>query len=556
MRVLNDPADPDPTPRFDLLEIWKETLEKEKPEWDVAWQPMSDGRDKRMTVRFPDAAFKKARDDKTPCTTLEKVKAALTAQGMIITDSYSTVSTGSYLTLANHAHVDSLISDGYISVPAVSPNSITVTRCRQIECLHAFEIVISGIAEGEGAQSSICRWISKQIRDPIDNSSCLVDARVPENEADCLVVWMSDWNATSRLLATGDAFDAFFKPKIPSIHRPQLLLAFNNEGLYRPKTVTETFKAGADSMNESLKSLQAEIAEIRRETRAQHAATQLSVAALTNSVTTLHTEIEHMSTRVSNQASAFLAMATENTARSQLAQCEMVILQWRTTLRFGDDSEKEEAKAELAKLKIQAAKLTQSLNASAGRPVALLGGSIGRVMPVPIVPPGIHSPSVPSGSQNVRDEVQIDVPNKRARHRPDEEPPTESNMMESVSSRAYHPFRTLIATREVDSLKKSVTRSTTTRVISRVSPSRVFHAVTNPSLRGRLLAIDIILPTDSGLGFVHRIMGIYAPWDPGINNIDPFAREFWADVTAFCQNTTTSWTMAGDVNATVVAMER
>jgi hypothetical protein len=81
-------------------------------------------------------------------------------------------------------------------------------------------------------------------------------------------------------------------------------------------------------------------------------------------------------------------------------------------------------------------------------------------------------------------------------------------------------------------------------------------AVTNPSLRGRLLAIDIILPTDSGLGFVHRIMGIYAPWEPGINNIDPFAREFWADVTAFCQNTTTSWTMAGDVNATVVAIER
>jgi hypothetical protein len=79
-------------------------------------------------------------------------------------------------------------------------------------------------------------------------------------------VYTPDWNATSRLLASGDAFDAFFKPKIPSIDRPQLLLAYNNEGLYRPKTVTETFKAGADSMNESLKSLQAEIAEIRPET--------------------------------------------------------------------------------------------------------------------------------------------------------------------------------------------------------------------------------------------------------------------------------------------------
>ncbi|KAJ7637992.1 hypothetical protein DFH06DRAFT_1138634 [Mycena polygramma] len=81
-------------------------------------------------------------------------------------------------------------------------------------------------------------------------------------------------------------------------------------------------------------------------------------------------------------------------------------------------------------------------------------------------------------------------------------------------------------------------------------------AITQASLRGRLLAIDVVLPTDTGSGFIHRVIGIYAPWDPGINNIDPSAREFWSDVTSFCQNITTSWSMAGDYNATVASAER
>ncbi|KAJ7168161.1 hypothetical protein C8R43DRAFT_877023, partial [Mycena crocata] len=80
--------------------------------------------------------------------------------------------------------------------------------------------------------------------------------------------------------------------------------------------------------------------------------------------------------------------------------------------------------------------------------------------------------------------------------------------------------------------------------------------VSQASLRGRLIAIDVILPTDSGRGFVHRIIGLYAPWDPGINNVDPNAREFWADVTVFCRNTPTSWSLGGDCNATVSASER
>ncbi|KAJ7217115.1 hypothetical protein GGX14DRAFT_561633 [Mycena pura] len=308
--VLDDPTDSDPTPRFDLLELWIEPM---------AWLQKS--------------------LDKTPCPTLEKVKAALTAKGMFIAESYSTATSGSCISLANHVHVDSLISEGSITFPAISPNPISVMRCRQIECLHAFEITT---------------------RDPVDNSSCLVDVRVPENETDCLV----------------------------------LLFAYNNEGLYRPIAVTETFKAGAESMNEGMKALQAEIAEIRRESRAQHEASQLSVNAHRTSVTTLFSHVEQIGNRLTNQTTALLAMSTENSMsmRSQLVQVQMMLAQHRATIKFGDAKDHEAARAEVVELKIQEVKLNRSLTVSASRAVALLGGSIGAVLPPPAV---LSPPAVP-----------------------------------------------------------------------------------------------------------------------------------------------------------------
>ena len=39
-----------------------------------------------------------------------------------------------------------------------------------------------------------------------------------------------------------------------------------------------------------------------------------------------------------------------------------------------------------------------------------------------------------------------------------------------------------------------------------------------PLLRGRVVAVDIILHRVFGNGVTHRFIGIYAPWDPGIDN--------------------------------------
>ncbi|KAJ6566380.1 hypothetical protein B0H19DRAFT_1257606 [Mycena capillaripes] len=77
-------------------------------------------------------------------------------------------------------------------------------------------------------------------------------------------------------------------------------------------------------------------------------------------------------------------------------------------------------------------------------------------------------------------------------------------------------------------------------------------AIVNATLRGRVVAVDIVLPTNDGRGFLHRIIGAYAPWDPG----SPEGRRFWTTLTTFVNTTTTSWSMAGDLNTSASAIDR
>jgi hypothetical protein len=214
-------------------------------------------------IRFGDAGFKKEKGDKSACHALEKVKAALTARGILSTDSYS-LANGSYLTLRrDHRHVDDILRAGAITASALSANLIPMMRCRQIEIEHCFKLVMSGLSEGEGVQSSLCRWLTRSFHDGATTES-FVDARVDDFERDCLVFHMSDW---TRVLAAGDRLVSEFRGDSPSIHRPQLLLALNNNGVWRPKSLSQTFQDDASSVNTALASLRAEMQELKRETR-------------------------------------------------------------------------------------------------------------------------------------------------------------------------------------------------------------------------------------------------------------------------------------------------
>lgn len=76
---------------------------------------------------------------------------------------------------------------------------------------------------------------------------------------------------------------------------------------------------------------------------------------------------------------------------------------------------------------------------------------------------------------------------------------------------------------------------------------------TDDRFQGRLVAIDIVMPTIRGRGFSHRVLGVYAPWDPGD---DPEAlTDFWSYITSLCNSAPFSWSLLGDCNATLTADE-
>ena len=77
--------------------------------------------------------------------------------------------------------------------------------------------------------------------------------------------------------------------------------------------------------------------------------------------------------------------------------------------------------------------------------------------------------------------------------------------------------------------------------------------INHPALAGRLIAVDIVIPLDTGQGFIHRVFAIYAPWDVG-DNADTAA--FWHEASKLCLSTPSSWTLLGDLNATVTHTER
>ncbi|KAG7087182.1 hypothetical protein E1B28_013162 [Marasmius oreades] len=73
-----------------------------------------------------------------------------------------------------------------------------------------------------------------------------------------------------------------------------------------------------------------------------------------------------------------------------------------------------------------------------------------------------------------------------------------------------------------------------------------------PRLRGRVCAADLHLPASNGLSVQHRVLSIYAPWDPGGDDIPLF----WHDLGDICSAAPRGhWSMYGDYNATLSSCE-
>nr|VWP02165.1 Trihydroxynaphthalene reductase (EC (T3HN reductase) [Ganoderma boninense] len=88
-----------------------------------------------------------------------------------------------------------------------------------------------------------------------------------------------------------------------------------------------------------------------------------------------------------------------------------------------------------------------------------------------------------------------------------------------------------------------------------VGVRRTLHAQLVPVdsvLQGRVLALDVIVPTTDGHGFSHRIVAVYAPWDPGVPAV---INDFWSHISSLCSSAPHSWMIIGDCNVTLTPAE-
>ncbi|GBE82235.1 hypothetical protein SCP_0406180 [Sparassis crispa] len=89
-----------------------------------------------------------------------------------------------------------------------------------------------------------------------------------------------------------------------------------------------------------------------------------------------------------------------------------------------------------------------------------------------------------------------------------------------------------------------------------VGVKRSIHVQRVPTpneLRGRAVILDIVIPTSTGCGFPYRLIGLYAPWDPGED--EQQLTLFWSTITNVCREARFSWCILGDCNASLSVTE-
>ncbi|KAF5388215.1 hypothetical protein D9615_000052 [Tricholomella constricta] len=80
---------------------------------------------------------------------------------------------------------------------------------------------------------------------------------------------------------------------------------------------------------------------------------------------------------------------------------------------------------------------------------------------------------------------------------------------------------------------------------SALTVSRFF---TPPHLLGRVLVCDLLLPDSYGRTVQHRVIALYAPWDPGGSEPDT-PESFWSAISHLCLEAPFGFSLIGDFNA-------
>ena len=235
----------DAEPQCNLLQLWRNALRTLNTKWEVNWAPTIRETDKQMWLRFPEV-----HDGQENMIT--KIMAHLEKKFKSPVCSSIAMKTGGIiLSLACHKHVDGVIKLGRVDIPGVQHPLTPQCGC-QIEIKNAFELTIMGLTDNiDGIETILECWLADTFI--VDGESTLAGVRSSSDASEALIFHMTTWEAATKVFSvmTAELFHHTYGCKYPSLVAPQSVYAINHKGLWRNKTIHETFNKESESMTKN-----------------------------------------------------------------------------------------------------------------------------------------------------------------------------------------------------------------------------------------------------------------------------------------------------------------
>ncbi|KDR73908.1 hypothetical protein GALMADRAFT_71607 [Galerina marginata CBS 339.88] len=555
-------------PRVDLLVLWMATLAAHNSNWEVTWTPCKAGSDKRMFIRFLDVTD----DSKTGnVAATDKILKWANTKGWTVSNVYP-YKGAVFLTLAHPKHVDE-IADNNTHIIKGFEQPIRVFRGRQIEIQNPFELAIIGVPteyDTYTIEELISKWLRSHFRN--EGESTLAGIRIPPREPETIVFHMTTWAATSEVLSPNaqTAFVEFFKKLCPNMLAPRLLFDVNTSGAFKTTgNLRNDFHKGAESLQKAFQDLSRRVTDNEKANQTQHLATQLQISST-------------LQERVLNTQHALIAQNYGNMLEQNLAEVKSQQMNLRITLiGITDVRQLEDANKIKQALEVNQKELEEKIKTSRQDFTSIVSSSATNLIQpapkiatipttassiVPSAPPGLPNPTIPlrrtsASLTNIPEGWELRKKPRTSgqqRDRGSENPPLSN--VEAMNIDTHGEVRVFNFLKDYSGYRRS-----------RKIPCRSRSSIMKPILllATLLFAISLVnavqatmVPPSSTSTFsiyalnangFHRLIAAYAPWNPGDEGD---TSDFWKDMTSLCRSTTTSWTLAGDLNATISLFER
>ena len=151
----------------------------------------------------------------------------------------------------SHKYVDGVMELSRVDIPGVL-HPLTPQRGHQIEIENTFELAIMGLTDDiDGIETILKCWLADTFT--VDGESTLAGVCSSSDASKALIFHMTTWEAATKVFSvmTAELFHHTYGCKYPSLVAPQSVYAINHKGLWRNKTIHETFNKESESMTKN-----------------------------------------------------------------------------------------------------------------------------------------------------------------------------------------------------------------------------------------------------------------------------------------------------------------